>query len=189
MKPRSARRTFLRDAGVGLLAFAVGGREWLMTPAEARAEGAPLRVLPPQRLRTLEAFGETLVPGSVAAGLAHFIDHQLAAPPVQQLSMIRYLGVQPPFAAFYTGGLEALDTAASQHYGATFAELEDGQRTALARQVAQANPDGWQGPPAPLFYFVLRSDAVDVVYGTQDGLERLGLPYMAHIEPPSRWGA
>jgi hypothetical protein len=39
-----------------------------------------------------------------------------------------------------------------------------------------------------LFWFVLRSDAVDVVYGTKEGVERLGLPYMAHIEPPSRWG-
>ena len=37
-------------------------------------------------------------------------------------------------------------------------------------------------------YFVLRNDAVDVFYGTQDGFEALGIPYMAHIEPPSRWG-
>ena len=40
----------------------------------------------------------------------------------------------------------------------------------------------------PFFYFVLRNDAVDVVYGTKDGIESLGIPYMAHIEPPSRWG-
>jgi len=35
---------------------------------------------------------------------------------------------------------------------------------------------------------VVRNDAVDVVYGTQSGFEQLGVPYMAHIAPPSRWG-
>ena len=40
----------------------------------------------------------------------------------------------------------------------------------------------------PFFYFVLRNDAVDVVYGTKAGVESLDIPYMAHVEPPSRWG-
>jgi hypothetical protein len=186
------RRAFIRDAGIGLLAFAAGGHTWLLTPAEARAADLPLRVLDGPQARTLEAFGETLVPGSGAAGLVHFIDHQLAAPPGEQLLMIRYLGVTP----FYAGGLKALDAAAAALHGVSFHKLDDGQRIDLTRQLAQGNPDGWpQGwpdsgdaPPAPLFYFVLRSDAVDVVYGTQAGVERLGVPYMAHIEPPSRWG-
>lgn len=190
------RRTFIRDAGIGLLAFVAGGHKWLLTPAEARAADVPLRVLDGPQARTLEAFGETLVPGSAAAGLAHFIDHQLAAPPGEQLLMIRYLGVEAPFTPFYTSGLEALDAAAAAIYGVPFHGLEDGQRVALTRQLAQANPEDWpegwpdnsKAPPAPLFYFVLRSDAVDVVYGTKAGVERLGLPYMAHIEPPSRWG-
>lgn len=199
MKRKATRRTFIRDTGVGLLAFVASGREWL-TPAEARAADVPLRVLPAARLATLEAFGETLVPGSAAAGLAHFIDHQLAAPPGDQLLMIRYLGVEAPFSPFYLGGLDALDKTATAGYGAAFHELETGQRTELTRRLAQANPDDWPdggpgdgpdrwtAPPAPLFYFVLRSDATDVVYGTREGIERLGLPYMAHIEPPSRWG-
>jgi hypothetical protein len=196
----SPRRTFLRDTGVGLLAFVAGGREWLLTPAEARAADLPLRVLAAPQVRTLEAFGETLVPGSAAAGLVHFIDYQLAAPPGEQMLMIRYLGVEAPYTPFYAGGLQALDAAASALHGAPFHGLEDGQRVALTRQLAQANPKGWPdggpdsgpdrwtAPPAPLFYFVLRSDAVDVVYGTKEGVERLGLSYMAHIEPPSRWG-
>jgi hypothetical protein len=192
----SPRRAFIRDAGVGLLAFVAGGRQWLLTPAAARAADLPLRVLDGSQVRTLEAFGETLLPGSAAAGLAHFIDHQLAAPPGEQLLMIRYLGVEAPFTPFYAGGLQALDAAASALHGAPFHGLEDGQRVALTRQLAQANPVGWpdslpdspNAPPAPLFYFVLRSDAVDVVYGTKEGVEGLGLPYMAHIEPPSRWG-
>jgi hypothetical protein len=192
----SPRRTFIRDAGLGLLAFVAGGREWLLTPAEARAADVPLRVLHGPQVRTLETFGETLVSGSAAAGLVHFIDHQLAAPPGEQMLMIRYLGVEAPFTPFYTGGLEALDATASALYGSPFDGLSDSQRVELTRQLARANPKGWpedwpdrwNAPPAPLFYFVLRSDAVDVVYGTKDGVERLGLPYMAHIKPPSRWG-
>jgi hypothetical protein len=34
---------------------------------------------------------------------------------------------------------------------------------------------------------LLRSDAVDVVYGTVEGYESLGIPYMAHIAPDRRW--
>src|SRR5260221_14447518 len=47
--------------------------------------------------------------------------------------------------------------------------------------------DGWQGPPGPLVYLILRSDAVDVVYGTMDGYANLGIPYMPHIAPTKRW--
>jgi hypothetical protein len=46
---------------------------------------------------------------------------------------------------------------------------------------------GWQGPPGPFVYTVLRSDAVDVVYSTMEGYEALGVPYMAHIAPERRW--
>ena len=45
-----------------------------------------------------------------------------------------------------------------------------------------------QAPPAAGFvYFVLRSDAVDVVYGTVEGYAELGIPYQAHIMPLKRW--
>ena len=46
---------------------------------------------------------------------------------------------------------------------------------------------GWQGPPGGFVYFVLRSDAVDVVFGTVEGYEALGIPYMPHIMPEKRW--
>ncbi len=51
----------------------------------------------------------------------------------------------------------------------------------------QGKLDGWQGPPGPFVYLVTRSDAVDVVYGTMEGYESLGIPYMAHIVPERRW--
>ncbi len=183
-----SRRTFIRNSGIGLLSYCVAGCEVELTPEQARQQKIPFHVLNPDEVRTLEAFGETLLPGSAAAGIAHFIDHQLNASPQDQLLMIKYLGVNPPFSPFYSAGLAALNTLAIDQHGANYADLSSEQRIALVGQMAQANPDGWQGPPAPFFYFVLRNDAIDVVYGTKQGFESLGIPYMAHIEPPSRWG-
>ncbi len=183
-----SRRKFIRNSGIGLLSFYVGGCELELTPEQARLQKIPFQVLTPVEVRTLEALGDILLPGSAAAGLAHFIDHQLNAVPQDQLLMIKYLGVSPPFTSFYSGGLAALNEYANDQHGAVFSELYDEQRTALVGKMAQANPEVWAGPPAPFFYFVLRSDAVDVVYGTRQGFEDLGIPYMAHIEPPSRWG-
>ncbi len=182
------RRAFFRNTGIGLLGFYVGGCKVELTPQEARQQEIPFQVLQTDQVRILEAFGNVLLPGSSDAGLAHFIDHQLNAAPGEQLLMIKYLGVNPPFGPFYSGGLAALNATAKAQHGSQFAELGSEQRTELVGQIAQANPDGWAGPPAPFFYFVLRNDAVDVVYGTKQGVESLGIPYMAHIEPPSRWG-
>ena len=47
--------------------------------------------------------------------------------------------------------------------------------------------DGWKGPAAGFVYFLLRSDAVDVVYGTMDGYAHLGVPYQPHIAPTRSW--
>ena len=102
--------------------------------------------------------------------------------------MIRYLGVNAPFAPFYQGGIAALNALSEAQKGKAFSELSQADQTELVGLFAQSNPDGWEGPPGPFFYFVLRNDAVDVVYGTIEGIESLGIPYMAHIEPPSRWG-
>lgn len=182
------RRSFIRNTGIGLLTFTVGGCEVKMTPQEARERKIAYGVLTESEAGTIDALGEILLPGSAAAGLSHFIDHQLGASIEDQLLMIRYLGVPAPFAPFYQGGVAALNDLSMAHSKQPFAGLNREVQTELVQQLAQANPDGWEGPPGPFFYFVLRNDAVDVFYGTQDGFEALGIPYMAHIEPPSRWG-
>jgi hypothetical protein len=175
--------------GSGTLGFVVGGYCLMLTPAQARAQAVPFRVLNSQQTETLEALGEVLVPGAARAGIAHFIDHQLHAPPDEQLLVLKYLGVEQPFTAFYAAGLAALDTHAKMVTGQSFSQLSAAQQYEMTGQLAQANPEAWSGPAAPLFYFALRNDALDVTYGTMDGFESLGMPYMAHIEPPSRWGA
>jgi len=62
------RRAFLKGAALGTLAFTIGGVEVMLTPREARAQGVPLRTLTAEQSATLDALGETLVPGAKQAG-------------------------------------------------------------------------------------------------------------------------
>jgi len=177
----------LRGGALGLLAYQVAGSLVMLRPRDARAQSVPLVVLSASEQRTLEALGDTLLPGAAAEGLAHYLDHQLAAPPADSLLMLRYLDVPPPYAAFYQPCLAAVDASCQTQHDQRFDELDAAERTAFVGVMQKGNPAGWQGPPAPFFYFVLRSDAVDVVYGTQAGFEKLGVPYMAHIPPATNW--
>lgn len=160
-----------------------------MTPQQAREREIAFQVLSSTEVHTLDALGDTLLPGSAEAGLAHFLDQQLAASFEDQMLMLKYLGVPAPFDGFYQSGLAALNIVAQRTAGAEFADLEANVQKRLVGAIAQEQPDGWEGPPSQFFYFVLRNDAVDVSYGTQAGTESLGIPYMAHILPPGRWGA
>jgi hypothetical protein len=145
-------------------------------------------VLSIDEARSVDVMGEVILPGSSASGLAHYIDHQLAATAAGCMLMLRYLNVPAPFVSFYRGGIAAADTAASTLYGHPLAGLTAEEATRLVSQMADDSLAGWQGPPAPFFFFVMRADAVDVTYGTKAGFARLNVPYMAHNEPPSRWG-
>jgi hypothetical protein len=189
---KTTRRTFLSASvasGVGVLTFSIAGCESKITPAQARAAGADFRTLQPAEVATLDALGEILLPGSAAQGLAHFIDHQLSGDPVQSMLMIKYLRVPAPFTDFYRTGLLATEATAKSEFGKSLAQLTAEQGSALVSKMAAGTLAAWNGPPAPFFFFVLRNDAVDVTYGTQAGFEKLGVPYMAHIAPPTPWGA
>lgn len=181
------RRAVLRAAGFGLLSFSVQGAEVLLTPKAAREQKIALKVLTPREAMLVETLGEALLPGAREAGIANFIDHQLAVEPADSLLMLRYLDVPPPYVGFYRPALAAFDAVLSKRYDKQPSELSGEQLTILISELSRTNPEGWQGPPAPLVYFVLRNDAVDVVYGTPEGFKALGVPYMAHIMPPSRW--
>jgi hypothetical protein len=99
----------------------------------------------------------------------------------------RLVNVVPPFFNFYRAGLKALDEAASRSHGLPFAQLSDDVKNAFVDQIRQRSPEGWSGPPSPFFYYVVRNDAVDVVYGAEEGFEKLGIPYMPHIPPTAKW--
>jgi hypothetical protein len=181
------RRVFLQGAGMGVLAFTVGGASVMMTPAAARAQGVPFRLLKAHEAETIEALGEALVPGAKQAGVAHFVDQQVSVPPGEALLEARQLNVRPPFINFYRAAIAAVDKAAEARSGRKFATLSPEEQHGFIDAMRQNKIDGWQGPAGGFVYLVLRSDAVDVVYGTMDGYESLGVPYMPHIAPDRRW--
>lgn len=182
------RRTFLKLSGIGLLSFSVGGTSLLLTPAEAKAKDVPLKVLSIDEAQTLEAFGETLHPGASEAGLANFVDYQLSVKPDDCRSLVKYFVNDPPFDIFYRAGIKSLQDYSNAKFGASFIDLKEADRIALVKTIGRDSPKAWPfPPPAPLFYMVVRNDTADVLYGTIDGFQRLGVPYMPHIIPPERW--
>lgn len=181
------RRGFVKGATLGALAFTVAGAEVMMAAKEARARGVPFRLLDLHQGETLEALGETLVPQAREAGIAHFIDQQLSVPPHESLLQARIFNFRPPFAEFYHSAITTVDDASRKMYGRNFAELSPADQRAFVDAMRQNKIEGWTGKPGALVYAVLRADAVDVVYGTMEGYEALGIPYMPHIPPEKRW--
>jgi len=161
--------------GVAAAAAAPSIRRWI----DAAKRGDGFRTLSADEAAQLGHLGEALVPGAHAAGIAHYVDHHLSVPSAESLLMLRYLDIAPPYADFYRSGLAQLARSAG-------GRVEDW--TAIAGSLAAGTITPWDdAPPAALFYFVLRADAVDVVYGTEAGFERLGVPYLPHIPPGARW--
>ena len=181
------RRAFMKGAAIGTLAFSVGDAEVMLTPRQAQAQNVPLRTLTPEQAATLDAMGEALVPGAKDAGVINFVDQQISVPPEQALLQARILNVRPPFANFYRAALGAIDGASDKTKGRKFAQLSPDEQHDFVAAMRQNKIDGWQGPPGPFVFTVLRSDAVDVVYGTMEGYAALGVPYMPHIAPTQKW--
>jgi len=182
------RRAFIKGAGIGALAFTVGGVEMMLTPRQAHAQHAALRTLNPDQAATLAAIGEALAPGAREAGIANFVDQQLSIPPEDALLEARIMNVRPPYANFYRAALGAIDGASAAKYdGRGFAKLNAAEQHDFIDLMRQNKLDGWKGPPSPFVYFLLRSDAVDVVWGTMEGYAQLGVPYQPHIAPTRSW--
>jgi Gluconate 2-dehydrogenase subunit 3 len=147
----------------------------------------PFRLLKAAEAETIEALGETLVPGARSAGIAHFLDQQFSVPPEEALLEARILNVRPPYANFYRAAIAAVDRASQARDGRRFVQLASDEQREFVNNMRQNKIDDWKGPPGGFVYFVLRSDAVDVVFGTVEGYEALGIPYMPHIAPEKRW--
>jgi len=109
-------------------------------------------------------------------------------PAEEALLEARILNVRPPYANFYRAALGAVDRASEKlNQGRGFVQLSEAEQRSFVDQMRQGKLEAWQGPPGPFVYLLLRSDAVDVVYGTMDGYAALGIPYKAHIAPAERW--
>jgi hypothetical protein len=158
---------------------AQNGNAQKLNPGKMRA-----MTLQPEEVEVLNILGEALVPGSTAAGLARYMDFQLSGTHSESLLMIKYLNVQESYSAFYRAGLSATSRGSLGLFGKRIQNLGTADTRTLVKAVASGGMKDWKGPPSPLFYFALRSDAVDVTYGTMTGFDRLHVPYMAHIQPP-----
>ena len=180
------RRCFLKTSGL-VLTYTLGAQILRVTPAEAQAQKLPLRQLSDTQAQTLQALAEALVPGAATAGISHYIDSQLNGAAQDSLLMIRYLGVPASHREFYTGGRDAIARQARARYRTAPAALDESRMVELIDDLAQGKLENWSGPPAGLFYFVVRADAADVVYGTEASFDRLKLPYLPHIKPPKPW--
>jgi Gluconate 2-dehydrogenase subunit 3 len=182
------RRSFMKGAALGALAFTVGGAQVMLTPRDAHAQGVPFRTLMQDQVETLEAVGEAIVPTARAAGIANFVDQQLSIPAEEALLEARILNVRPPYANFYRAALGAIDRASqARHGGRKFAQLNDAEKHSFIDDMRQNKIEGWQGPGGGFVYTLLRNDALDVVYGTMEAYAALGVPYMAHIAPTKKW--
>ncbi|MEQ8514596.1 MAG: gluconate 2-dehydrogenase subunit 3 family protein [Chromatocurvus sp.] len=184
---RESRRRFLKSGGTAI-GVAAGTPLLSLSPAASGSRGDTLQWLSQNEADTLECIAEALAPGAAEAGICHFIDSQLAAPAAKNQLMLQYLGVgHADHPAFYRTALVAIDALSRRRFDASPATLDSTQRQALLGMLATDDTPGWQGAPASFVFFVLRSDAVDVVYGTEAGCRRLDLPYMAHIAPETPW--
>lgn len=183
---KSDRRSFLQASGLSL-AYVLGSQTLWLSPDQAFAKQLPYQRLTDTEVDTLEWLSETIAPGARTAGVAHYLDAQLAATSDSCLLMIKYLGVPAPYDGFYQSALQAAHQLALSTYTKPWRSLSDTQRETLTDQIASGNVDGWQGPPPGFFFFVLRADATDVVYGTQLGHESIGFPHMPHIQATEEW--
>jgi Gluconate 2-dehydrogenase subunit 3 len=181
------RRAFIKGAAIGAFAFTVGGAEIMLTPRQAQAQNIPLRTLTAGEAATLGAMGETLVPGAKDAGVVNFVDLQLSIPAEEALLEARIMNVRPPYANFYRAALRAIEAASQAKYGRGFDKLNAGEQHDFVDLMRQNKLDGWKGPGAGFVYFLLRTDSVDVVYGTMEGYAHLGVPYQPHIAPTRSW--
>ncbi len=187
------RRSFLKSTGLGISVLSLTGTTLLLTPIEARAKNIPFKVLSDNEVAILEAFAEELLPGAAKDGVAYFIDEQLSRDPNDSLLLARYMQVEPPLSGFYKAGLSVLNGFCKQRFGKSFLDMDKAARKAFVGTMLNMgpqgpiDPEGWIGPPAAILYLCVRSDAVDVVYGTMEGFEKLKVPYMAHIAPPAKW--
>ncbi|MBT3625971.1 MAG: Tat pathway signal protein [Gammaproteobacteria bacterium] len=183
----SSRRTFIKQSGVAL-SYMLGGTHILMTPAAAREREIALQVFSKTEVLTLEALANAIVPGASKAGICHFLDYHLAQDAEDCLLMIKYMGLaNQAYPDFYQDGIENARLHAVNRFGKSWAELNPSDSTILLDEMATDSVAMWKGAPASFFLFVLRSDAADLVYGTEEGFAKIGVPYAAHIAPKSSW--
>jgi hypothetical protein len=180
-------RRHLLQAGGASLAMTAAAPLSLFNPREARARDLPFKVLSYDEVKTIEALCDALVPGARDAGVAHYIDHELASPAPRLL--LRFAQLRGPLVPHYHGALAAFAASMTAQGNGAFASLlPDAQHGVIeALRTGTIKPWDAGAVAAPIFYGMMRNDGVDVVYGSAEGFKNLDIPYMPHIMPQTTW--
>ncbi|WP_170759077.1 gluconate 2-dehydrogenase subunit 3 family protein [Ruegeria lacuscaerulensis] len=155
--------------------------------AEAKTvEQTSFKLFTQNEAEVLAAWCNVIVSGAQQAGVAQFVDQSLSGDQASSLLLLRYLNANN-MADFYRKGILGIDTESRSRFGFPFLQLTGSQRKEMIAAAVASKMQVWRDPDPNFFYFISRSDAVDVVYGTQAGFADLGIPYLAHIPPPKPW--
>jgi hypothetical protein len=180
------RRQFISGA---VSIAAVAGSMGICTPsfgASGDGQGAPYQTLSQSQADTYAAWSDLLVNGAADAGVARFVDKAISNPYVECLAMSRFF-VNPPLSKFYLAGIAGIDLESQTRFSGVFITLERDQQLTIVDAAIRSSTQAWHEPDPNLFYLMSRSDAVDVVYGTQQGFSNLKIPYLPHIAPTQPW--
>ena len=155
--------------------------------AEAKTvEQASCKTISASEAETLATWCDAIVSGADNAGVALFVDQNLAGNEASSTLLLRYLDAND-MADFYRKGIAGIDAESRHRFDRPFVQLTKDQRNEMISAAVASKMQVWSDPNPNFFYFISRSDAVDVVYGTEVGFADLGIPYLAHIAPPRPW--
>ena len=177
------RRALIKGAGLSVLAFSVGGAEVLLSPRAAHAQNIPFRTLTPEQsaLGRWRDFGSWRQAGRISISLIS------SCRPHGEALLERAFSTCGRLMQFLSRGARRVDKTSQAKNGDKNSQLTPTERHDFVDLMRQNKIEGWQGPAGPFVYLIMRSDAVDVVYGTMEGYAALGIPYMPHIAPEKRW--
>ncbi|NVO58622.1 gluconate 2-dehydrogenase subunit 3 family protein [Rhodobacteraceae bacterium B1Z28] len=155
--------------------------------AEAKTvEQTSFLILSTTEAETLSAWCNVIVTGAGNAGVAQFVDQSLSRAQLASLLLLRYLDASD-MTGFYRNGIAGIEKESAHRFAQPFVQLTKSQQTEMIADAVASKMQVWSDPDPNFFYFISRSDAVDVVYGTEAGFVDLGIPYLAHITPPQPW--
>ena len=179
------RRQLLKVGGASLAVAATPLS--LFDPRMARAKGLPFKVLSLDEVGEVEALSDALVPGARAAGVSHYIDHELASTSPRLL--LRFAQLRGSMAPYYHSALAVFAASLKAQGHGTFSSLAPEAQHNVIEALRTGAIKPWDSGtvPAPVLYGMMRNDGVDVVYGSPDGFKALEIPYMPHIMPKTTW--
>ena len=180
------RRQFISGAiGVAAVAGSLGGSSATFGSV---GEKTPLsyRTFSATQAETYATWCDLLANGAAQAGVARFVDKYISESYSECLLLLRFFK-DSSLGDFYLAGIGGIDRESNARFRKPFVSLGRDEQLTIIEAAKQRKTQAWTEPDPNFFYFISRSDAVDVVYGTELGFRDLDFPYLAHIAPAPAW--